>query len=252
MGGMMYINGPESAPPVVAPCEQSHYSVSAAVFFDIVAALFMRLRTGEGQFIDASSHEVQSNFAAGNGGIMHYSNNSQIARRRGSQFGAVPGRIFPCKDGYVHILIIRPNHWIGLLDVMGNPEALRGEKWYNGTFRNNNVEIIDAHVVEYTMAHNKQEIAEWCQAKGVPCTPVNTPVDFSHDPHIQQRGFFIQNDHPVIGKHTFIGPVTKMSATPCRIKRSAPLLGQHNRDVYGEERGYSIQELEKLKAEGII
>jgi crotonobetainyl-CoA:carnitine CoA-transferase CaiB-like acyl-CoA transferase len=252
MGGMMYINGPENAAPVVAPCQQTYYSASITAGFDILAALFLRLNTGRGQFIDVSTHQVESNFAAGNGGIMHYSANSQISRRRGSQFGVVPGRIYPCKDGHVHIIIIRPNHWIGLQEVMGNPEALSGEKWYNVTFRNNNVEFIDAHVIEFTLAHNKLDIAEWCQAKGVPCTPVNTMEDFYHDPHMQQRDFFLQNTHPVIGEHTFIRPPALLSETPCRIRRSAPLLGEHNREVFCATLGYSEGELEKLKEKGIV
>jgi crotonobetainyl-CoA:carnitine CoA-transferase CaiB-like acyl-CoA transferase len=251
MGGMMYINGPEDAAPVVAPCQQSHYSVSAAAFFDILAALFLRLRTGEGQWIDASAQEVLSNFASGNGGIMNYSHMAQITRRNGSQFGAVPGRVFPCQDGYVHILIIRPNHWIGLLEVMGKPEALIGEKWYDSSFRNENVDIIDAHVVEYTMAHNKQEIAELCQVKGVPCTPVNSPVDLYHDPHLRHRSFFQSAEHPVIGQYTTLSPVNRLSSTPCVIRRPAPLLGQHNPEVYGGL-GYIAEELKELKNEGVL
>ena len=252
MGGMMYINGPEDQAPVVAPCEQSHYSASVAAVFDILAALFLRLTTGEGQYIDVSTHEVSSDFAAGNGGIMHYSSNTQISRRMGSQFGAVPGRVYPCKDGHVHILIIRPNHWIGLMDVMGNPEPLKGEKWYVQAYRSENVDFIDAQVIDYTMNHGKLEIAEWCQAKGVPCTPVNTPVDFYQDPHIQQRDFFIQNDHPVIGTHTFFSPPFRMSETPGRIRHPAPLLGQHNREIYCGELGCSEDELAALVEKGII
>jgi len=252
MGGMMYINGPENEAPVTAPCQQSYYSVSITAGFNIIAALFLRLQTGKGQYLDVSTHQVESNFAAGNGGIMHYSANSQISRRRGSQFGVVPGRIYPCQDGHVHIIIIRPNHWIGLMEVMGYPEALKGEKWYNTTYRNNNVDIIDAHVIEFTLKHNKLDIAEMCQAKGVPCTPVNNMEDFYHDPHIRQRGFFQQVKHPVIGEHTFIRPPSLLSETPCRIRRSAPLLGEHNREVYCGILGYSERELEGLKEKGIV
>jgi len=186
------------------------------------------------------------------GGVLSYSNTSQIARRAGSQFSSVPGRIYPCMDGHVHILIIRPNHWLGFLKILGDPDTLNGEEWYNGTFRNSNADLIDAHVIEFTMTHTKMEIAELCQAKGVPCTPVNSCADFYEDPHIKERGFFRQIEHPVIGWHSYPVPPYRMSATPGCIERSAPLLGQHNWDVYGMELGYGTDEVAALKAEGII
>jgi len=249
MGGMMNLNGPRSAAPVVAPCEQSYYSASVASAFGILTALFLRLSTGEGQLVDASAHEVVATFASE---IMSYSSTSRIGQRSGSQFGAVPGRIYPCMDGFVHILTIRPNHWKGFLEVMGTPETLAGKEWGNGMFRNKNVDIIDAHVTEFTMTRTKMEITELCQAKGIPCTPVNTPAEFSQDPHIKERGFIVQLEHPVIGRYSYLNPPYRLSQTPCTIKRPAPLLGQHNREVYCGELGRTDKELARLKSEGII
>jgi crotonobetainyl-CoA:carnitine CoA-transferase CaiB-like acyl-CoA transferase len=135
---------------------------------------------------------------------------------------------------------------------LGNPDVLKGEEWYNGTFRNRNVDLIDAHVIEFTMNHTKMEIAELCQAKGVPCTPVNSSADFYQDPHIMQRGFFGQIEHPVMGRHSFPSPPYRINSTRVCVRRSAPLLGQHNREVYGMELGYTTDELAALKAEGTI
>ncbi len=254
MGGLMNASGPAEVAPLVAPCEQAYYSVSIASVFGTLIALFLKMSTGEGQMVDASAHEVMAIFS-GNA-IMQYSNTSQTGRRTGSQFGAVPGRIFPCKDGYVHILTIRPNHWQGFLEVVkkASPDVsmIIGDEWYDVGFRNNNVDIIDALVTEFTMAHNKMEITELCQAKEVPCTPVNTTADFSKDPHIQERDFFIQVEHPVIGQHTYLKPPYRLSKTPCSITRSAPLLGQHNQDIYCGELGYDTDKLARLKVEGII
>ena len=249
MGGMMNISGHRSAAPVVAPCEQSYHAVSISAVFGVLAALLVRMKTSEGQLIDASAHEVVATCASE---VMNYSNTSRIGQRNGSQFGSVPGRIYPCKNGYVHILTVRTNHWQGLREAMGNPETLVGKEWDNGMFRNKNVDIIDAHVTEFTMSHTKTEITELCQAKGVPCTPVNTPEDFTKDLHNKARGFFVEMEHPDIGKYSYLRPPYKLSETPCRIQRPAPLLGQHNEEVYCGELGYSPDKLAKLKAEGII
>jgi crotonobetainyl-CoA:carnitine CoA-transferase CaiB-like acyl-CoA transferase len=250
MGGMMNLNGSPNAAPVVAPCEQSYYCASAVSVFGIVAALFLRMSTGKGQLVDTSAHEVIATFAASD--VMQYGTTSKIGRRLGSQFGAVPGRIFPCKDGHVHILTIRVNHWQGLLEVIGNPEVLRGKEFEDGKFRNSNVEIIDAYVIEFTMKHTKMEIALLCQSKGVPCTPVNTPKEFSRDPHIKERGFFVDVEHPVIGRYTYFNPPFRLSKTQCSIERPAPLLGQHNREIYCRELDYTDDKLAKLKSEGLI
>jgi CoA:oxalate CoA-transferase len=249
MGGLMYVNGPLNAAPVIAPGEQSYYSVSAAAVCGILAALFLRLRTHEGQLIEASTHEVMATLA---GGIMQYSNNGQIAQRSGSRFSTVPGRIYPCLDGYFHILTIRPNHWRGFLEVLRNPEILMGEEWLSAKYRNTHADIIDARVIEFTMKHTRMEIAELCQARGVPCTPVNTPADYYQDRHVQERGFFMEIEHPVIGRFIYPGPPCRLSKTPCRIERAAPLLGQHNQEVYCQELGYNVAELANFKASGIV
>lgn len=249
IGGMMNLNGPKTAAPVVAPCEQSHYSASVAAVFGSLAALLTRMNSGEGQLVDISAHEVVATYASE---IMSYSNTSRIGQRAGSQFGAVPGRIYPCKDGYVHILTVRQNHWLGFRQVLGNPELLNGDDWNDGNFRNRNVDIIDACVTEFTMKHNKLDIAEMCQAKGVPCTPVNTPAEFSRDPHMNARGFFTEIEHPALGRHSYLAPPYRMSGTPCVVRRPAPLLGEHNRSIYGGELGMSDKELEGLKSAGVI
>ncbi len=249
MGGMMNLNGPRSAAPVVAPCEQSYYGASVASVFGILTALFLRMKTGEGQLVDASAHEVVATFASE---IMSYGNTSRIGQRAGSQFGSVPGRIYPCMDGYVHILTIRPNHWKGFLEVLGTPETLAGKEWDSGMYSNKNVDIIDAHVTEFTMAHSKMEITELCQAKGIPCTPVNTPAEFTQDPHMKERKFFVNLEHPVIGRYSYPSPPYRLSQTPCTIKRPAPLLGQHNREVYSGELGLTDKDMAGMKTEGII
>jgi crotonobetainyl-CoA:carnitine CoA-transferase CaiB-like acyl-CoA transferase len=249
MGGLTYVNGPTDAAPVTAPCEQAYHSVSVTAVFGILAALLLRTKTGKGQSIELSAQRAVATIT---GGVWQFGAMTNIAKRSGSQFGAVPGRIFPCKDGYVHILTIRPNHWLGFLEVIGNPEALRGDKWLVMEFRNANADIIDAYVTEFTMAHGKMEIAEICQAKGVPCAPVDEPADLYRDAHIRQRGTFTEIEHPVAGRFPVVRPVPVFSRTKCRIVRPAPLLGQHNREVFCEELGTTGVELAQLKAEGVV
>jgi crotonobetainyl-CoA:carnitine CoA-transferase CaiB-like acyl-CoA transferase len=250
MGGIMYISGDPEEAPVVAPCEQAYHSASIIAVFGILAALYQRLSTGEGQLVEVSTHEVMA--AINEELIMRYSLTFEIEGRYGSQHTTAPARIYPCKDGYVHIVVLRPGHWRSFLELLGNPEALMDEAWYDGRFRRLNVDIIDPIITEFTMKHTKTEITNLCQASHIPCTPVNTPADLSHDAHVKERAFITGIEHPVIGRHLYLGPPYKLSETPCQIRRPAPLLGQHNREVYCEELGYPDEELAKFKAEGII
>ena len=249
MGGLTCVNGPPDAAPVTAPCEQANHTVSVTAVFAIMAALMLRIKTGKGQFIDLSAQRAVE---TATGGVWFYSAMSNIQRRSGSQFGGVPGRIFPCKDGYVHILTLRPNHWKGMIEVLGSPEALMGNEWLSTQFRNANPDIIDAYVTEFTMAHGKMEITEMCQSKGVPCTPVNIPADFYQDPHVRQRGTFAEVEHPVVGRFSVVRPVSVFSRTGCQVRRTAPLLGQHNREVYCHELGFDEAELTRLETERTI
>jgi crotonobetainyl-CoA:carnitine CoA-transferase CaiB-like acyl-CoA transferase len=250
MGGIMYISGDPNEAPVVAPCEQAYHSASIIAVFGILAALYQRLSTGEGQLVEVSAHEVLA--AVNEELIMRHSVTFEIEGRYGSQHTTAPARIYPCKDGYVHILALRPAHWRSLLELLGNPEALMDEAWYDSRFRRLNADIIDPIVTQFTMNHTKAEVTELCQARQISCSPVNTPADFANDPHVKERAFITEIEHPVIGRHSYFGSAYRLSQTPCRIERPAPLLGQHNNEVYCEELGYPHEKLAELKADGII
>ena len=129
-------------------------------------------------------------------GVMRYSINSEIGGRTGSQFMAAPGRIYPCKDGYVHFLVIYPNHWASFLELLGNPEVLSDKAWFDSGFRVKNLDLIDPFVYEFSNARTKNEITALCQARGIPCSAVNTPADVARDPHMLERHFSTQLEHP--------------------------------------------------------
>ena len=94
-------------------------------------------------------------------------------------------------------------------------------------------------------------IIEAVQAAGVLCGPINTTEDLINDVHWTARGFWAEIDHPVTGKLNYPGAPFKMMETPWRVGRPAPLLGQHNEEVYGEL-GYSKEDLVRLKEGGVI
>lgn len=248
-GGLMYTSGAAAEAPVVAPCEQAFHGTSIIAAFGILSALFLRHKTGKGQFVHVSAHEVVASFSQA---FMRYSVTSGIGGRTGSQFPAAPARIYPCKDGYVHPLVFYVNHWRSFRELLGNPDIFMEQAWDDAVFRVKNVDLIDPYVNEFFMSRTKAEITELCQSKGIPCTPVNTPADNFQDSHLIARGFFTQLEHPVMGSYAYPGSPCRFSETPSRITRSAPLLGQHNREIYLNELGLTEAEFEMLITEGAI
>jgi crotonobetainyl-CoA:carnitine CoA-transferase CaiB-like acyl-CoA transferase len=215
-----------------------------------MTAIYERLSTGKGQYIEVAAHEVLA--AMNEELIMRYSASFEILGRYGSQHTTSPARIYPCKDGFIHLVVLRAGHWQTLLEIFGQPDLLQGDSWLYSWFRRINSDIIDSVVIEFTMKYTKEELVKLFQSRGVPCVPVNTSEDFVKDAHVKARDFVGEIEHPVIGKHRYLKSPYNLSETPCKIVRDAPLLGQHNEDVYCGELGYSKEQLDGFKSQGII
>jgi crotonobetainyl-CoA:carnitine CoA-transferase CaiB-like acyl-CoA transferase len=86
----------------------------------------------------------------------------------------------------------------------------------------------------------------------VPLAPVRTVREVVNDEQLAYRNFFVEIDHPATGRFKYPGAPYKLSATPWHVKRPAPLLGEHNEEVYGSVLGYSRRELAAMKKAGII
>jgi crotonobetainyl-CoA:carnitine CoA-transferase CaiB-like acyl-CoA transferase len=250
MGGAMFICGDPERPPVVAPAEQAYHSTSLVACFGTLAALYHQLSVGKGQLVEISAQEVVA--ALEEQPILRYSLNAEIMERHGSQHATAPTRIYPCKDGYVYLATITVSQWKTLLDMMENPEIVTDDIWNDITFRRVNVDILDPIVKEFTMKYNKAELTEQLQARHLPCTPVNLPEEFVNDPHIKEREFITEVEHPAIGRHRYFRAPYILSETPCRVRRPAPLLGQDNEEIYHRELGYSNEELVNFKTDGVI
>ena len=138
--------------------------------------------------------------------IRLYANEQQILKRAGSQHGSVaPAKIFPCKDGFIYLYVTR-QHWKLFLEIWkDHPAQFDGKDWLNNLYRRAHADelnpAVEAFVGQYTMA----EITDLLQAKGIPCVPVNTPIGFANDEHVQSRGFMVAVDHAGFGRDQTAG-----------------------------------------------
>ena len=247
MGGILNLSGDPGLPPCAAPETQSYYVACLHAAFATVAALLARGMGAPGQLVEISAQDclmVQEHQ------VSRYGQDGHIVGREGNQHGsAAPGAVFPVQDGFAHIFVA--NTWPEFLDWMGNPEPLTDDAWEQGSFRRANVDLLNPFVREFARGFTRDRIADAGQARRTPVVPVNRPEDVAEDEHMKAIGFFYQGEHAHLGPARYAGAPYQMGATPPRLERTAPLLGEHNVDIL-TGLGISPDELAVLRANRVI
>jgi crotonobetainyl-CoA:carnitine CoA-transferase CaiB-like acyl-CoA transferase len=214
--GFLYISGDPSLAPCKPPETQAYYFASLFATAGLLAALYRRERTGQGDHVDAS---MQETLATQEHIIRLWANEKQVLKRAGSQHGSVaPAKIFQCRDGFVYLYVTR-QHWKLFLSVWKDHAAVfDAPDWLNNVYRRAHADelnpAVEAFIGKFTMA----EITELLQAKGIPCVPVNTPMGFANDEHVRGRGFMAPVEHSGFGS-------TRQPAMPFVIDGTRPAVG---------------------------
>jgi crotonobetainyl-CoA:carnitine CoA-transferase CaiB-like acyl-CoA transferase len=214
--GILYVCGDPSTAPCKAPESQAYYFASLFATAGVLAALYRREKTGQGDHVDAS---MQETLATHEHIIRLWANEKQILKRAGSQHGSVaPAKIFPCKDGFVYLYVTR-QHWKLFLSIWkDHPATFDTADWLNNVYRRNHADELNPAVEAYLGKFTVAEITELLQEKGIPCVPVNTPMGFANDEHVQSRGFMTAVEHADFGS-------AKQPAMPFMIDGSRPEVG---------------------------
>lgn len=213
-----------------------------------VAALLAREATGLGQHVDVSRQETITALVT-----------VELARYLygGISWSRVPDRTplmarLRCHDGWVIPVAFEDHHWQAFAEFLGNPPWATGEKAKDRTQRMIHAEELNSLLAEAMAPHTREEIQRLGLAKGFPIGPIKTPEEVVHSEHLRARGFFAEVEHPKAGKLDYPTAPYHFSQTPLRLERPAPLLGQHNEEVYCQRLGYSKLALVKLRESGII
>lgn len=243
--------------PGEAPLEHGAF---AADYFGAIsgaawglAAVYGRKNAGGGQQVDVSCAEVIAATFTGGQNIGAYAQDGKFDKRTGvgMSLGA-PATILPCKDGYVWILALEAAQWNGLARAMGNPEWMQMEMFQQMLVRAQNADAMYPLIEMWTMEHGKMEIMERCQAEGVPVSAVFTVAEAAEHPHLRERGYIVDVLHPELGPLRDLGAPFKLPQCPGGPTRSAPLLGQHNDEVYGAMLGMGGDEIVDLRRQEVI
>ena len=218
-----------------------------------MAAVYGRDVVGGGQQVDVSCAEaIAASFVGGqNIGLVAQEGRFDSRTGVGMPLGA-PATIVPCKDGHVWMLALERGQWEGLCKVMGEPEWASLELFKDMYVRAQNADIMYSFIEEWTAQHTKMEIMEKCQAAGCPITAVFTIGEAAEQPHLAARDYFVDIEHPDLGRVRNLGAPFKLPACPGGPVRPSPRLGQHNDEVYGELLGIPTAGIAALRSQGAV
>lgn len=250
-GYMLPIPAPDiTRPPVMPGGNKGGYDIGITALVAVLAAYFWKGTTGKGQFLEISRQEamiaMQRIEASGfrNAGI-------SIDRSPDMHSTRIGGMI-ECQDGYITLIMPEEHQWHSLLKMMGNPEWSKNPSYDVKKERVKDTAKINEHIAEFFRSYTRREIVKLGQSFSIPISSVNTAQDIVESEQFNAVGFFKSIIHPVMGEVKFPTAPYRFSKTPWRAKRAAPLLGEHNEEIFCNRLGVSRDELIRLRQSDII
>ncbi|MBL7120097.1 MAG: CoA transferase [Dehalococcoidia bacterium] len=268
MSGYMSLLGDPDRAPVRISVPQVYLHAATDAAIGTLVAHYHRRQIGEGQHVDVSAQEsmVWLMFAV----HLNWIEDRTIAGCRGGAFRTYPDRgtrqrlTYPCKDGAVgftlfggHIGARMQRALVEWMDSEGmTNDFLKGMDWEGLDMYYATQEVIDQieePITRFFLTHSKQELYEGAVERRIILAPVSDVEYLAKSPQLDARGFWTKVEHTEIGVAiTYPGSFFKSTSTPQRIGRRAPLVGEHNEEIYSKELGISQEQLIVLNQDGII
>lgn len=234
MSGLMGITGeaPGRAPVKVgAPVTDITAGILAAM--GILAALQARARTGEGQLVDTSLFEA---------GIVQTFWQTAIALATGNSPGPLgsghplnaPYQAFPTADGWINVGAANQKSWLKLVECLEAPHLAQDPRFASNADRMANLPALVAVLAPLFARRNTESWLDLFEKAGMPAGPVLSIRDMLADPQTRAREMVVTTEHATLGRVETLGAPVKLSATPARVERAAPVLGQHNDEIFRE------------------
>ena len=258
-GGVMSITGEHDGPPMHAGANIADSGAGYHCAIAVLAALYQRTMTGEGQKVEVTMQDVMINFSRSAWGRQLLT--GKEAPRVGNEMpmaGVAPCNVYPCQPGgpndYVFIYTSRhpgSQQWQNLLKVIKREDLIDDPRFATPESRYEHKEIVDKLISSWTSQHTKYEAMELLGRESVPASAVLSTTDISEDPYLRERGMIVEVEHPIRGKLVMPGNSMRLSASNIPIE-PAPLLGQHNDEIYKQLFEFSDDELAELRNKGVI
>jgi crotonobetainyl-CoA:carnitine CoA-transferase CaiB-like acyl-CoA transferase len=244
LGGLTHMEGERDGRPVAQPHYQAIQMTALHAAYGTLLALWHSARTGQGQQVDVSVQDVVAHEYFN---LVNYGSYQEVLQRTGGLSQGRPTNYFPCSDGWVLISIVLPHQWRAFADWTQDP-ILMDPMFDDHALRAESVEFLDERVSAFTQTMTVQEFLEGAIPRRIPAGPVNDVRGFVEHPQTRARNWMAEVDHPVVGRYQAPGPSARYAETPWRIRRPAPILGQHTQEVMREAGGRAVRGVDRRQA----
>ena len=251
--GITHLTSYPGKPPTGLGTSHADHVAGLVATLAFLGALEYRQRTGEGQYVDVSQVEAMTSLLSDT--ILEYAASGQPPEPAGNRSNkAAPYGVYHClgNDRWCAIAVLNDDEWQGFKCTLGNPAWTKDEKFATLSGRLANTDELDKLVETWTKERTAEEVMALLQREGVAAGVVQDASDLASDPQLRARNFFIELDHPELGRTISDATPIKLSETPARYNRAAPMKSQDNNYIYKQLLGMSEDELTELRQQGII
>jgi crotonobetainyl-CoA:carnitine CoA-transferase CaiB-like acyl-CoA transferase len=250
MGGIMHVTGEPDGPPTSVGLPICDLGTGMWGVQGILAALYERQRTGEGQKIECSLLETAVAFSSWTSAgwlADHEEPTRQGSRHRQS----APYQRFETKDGYIMVGAGGQAIWERCAKALGHPEWPEDPRFRRGPDRMRNRAALEAVLGAVLVT---EPFAHWIralEAAGVPCGPVYTYAELFADPQVQHRQLVVYSEDAELGRVPHIRIPVRMSSSAVAVRATAPKLGQHTGEILAGL-GYAPADVDGLRRDRVI
>lgn len=233
-GGFLFGQGDNTKGQCTAPSHLAYQVAGAMAAMLGLAAIRHARVTGAGQRIDMSLQEALT--FTNSSSVARYTRENRLERRPGAKaYGGAGTNIYRCKDGrYVHFTTNMPHMWKEFAQNWMTGGSLAGPEWENPRYRDEHSDEVAKAFAAFIGQFDADDFAARAQARRLAAAPLNTIGQFVECEQIRERCWLQEIEHPVIGRYRAPGEPMRLSLTPMSVRRPAPLLDQHRKEVLAE------------------
>ena len=248
MSGLMATTGEPGRAPAKHGAPTCDINAGMLGALGVVAAYVHRLKTGDGQLVDTSLFEAGIHQTFWHSAI-YFATGESLGPTGSAHILSAPYQAFRAADGWLTIGGANQGNWERMVRVLKAPEWMTDPRFASNSERMKNlpalVELMNARIGKWKL----DDLLAALENEGVPCGPINSIAQMAADPQALAREMVVELEHPRAGRTRALGLPVKLSRTPGKVTRPAPLLGQHTREVLAEF-GFASSEIEGLIATG--
>jgi crotonobetainyl-CoA:carnitine CoA-transferase CaiB-like acyl-CoA transferase len=248
MSGIMTITGEPGGAPAKSGAPVCDINAGLLASIGVIAAYVHRLKTGQGQLVDTSLFEagIQQTYWQA---AMYFATGESPGPLGSAHPLSAPYQAFRAADGWLTIGGANQPNWERMARVLGAPQWIEDPRFRSNSDRMKNLPLLVEAMNERLKAKPVKHWIAALDAEGVPCGPINSIAEMAADPQAKAREMIVELAHPKAGRTRALGLPVKLSASPGRVSRPAPQLGEHTVEVLTEF-GFSRGEIDALIAAG--